>query len=255
MRPSRLILALALFLLVAAVSAPAPAQEPKGQDRPSTPSARDDEPGRDAPPQDDGFRPDPAWKPLGADIWFDPAARRLVLRARVALREGTLEHLLCLKNTKEHEAILATPAQPKLIHAGLLLTGAEPGHPVRYKPNFQPPTGPAIRIELEWKEQGKARRADARHWIRDDHTRKPLAKDWVFAGSELYTDPVSKRTLYAADDGDLITVANFPSAILDLPFASTSNDADRAFEANTSAIPPRGTPVTMYLQPARPAPR
>ena len=58
------------------------------------------------------------------------------------LREGPLEHLLCLKGTKEHEAILATDAQPRQIHAGLLLTGAEPGHPVRFLPKFEPPPAP-----------------------------------------------------------------------------------------------------------------
>ena len=80
-----------------------------------------------------------------------------------------------------------------------------------------------------------------------------MTTDWVFAGSEFYDDPTTKAKLYAADDGDLITVANFASAILDLPFASTANDAGRTFVANTARIPPRGTPVTLFLRP-RPAP-
>ena len=64
---------------------------------------------------------------------------------------------------------------------------------------------------------------------------------------------MTKKTVYTADDGDLITVANFINAILDLPFASTANDADRTFVANTDRIPPRGTVVMMFLRP-RPAP-
>ena len=87
------------------------------------------------------IQPDPAWKSLGRSLWFDPKAKRLVLRARVVLREGYLEHLMCSKGTKEHEAILATDAVPHQIHAGLLLTGAEPGHPVQFVPKFEPPTG------------------------------------------------------------------------------------------------------------------
>ncbi|MBX6311924.1 MAG: hypothetical protein IRY99_03240, partial [Isosphaeraceae bacterium] len=46
------------------------------------------------------------------------------------------------------------------------------------------------------------------------------------------------------------------------PFASTAEDAGRTFAANTPRIPPRGTPVTLYVQPAdaqppaaKPAPR
>ena len=205
-----------------------------------------------AEPTDD-FQPKPSWKALGPSLWFDPEEKQLILRARVALREGPLEHLLCLKGTKEHEAVLATPASPFGIHAGLLLTGAEPGHPVRFLPKFVPPSGTPIGIELHWTEEGKPRRADAREWIKDERADTVLTTDWVFAGSEFYVDAITKKKLYAADDGDLITVANFASSILDLPFASTANDAGRTFVANTERIPPRGTPVTLFLRP-RPAP-
>ncbi len=201
----------------------------------------------------DDFQPRPSWKALGPSLWFDPEGKQLILRARVALREGPLEHLLCLKGTKEHEAVLATPASPRRIHAGLLLTGAEPGHPIRFLPKFVPPSGSPIGIEVHWTEEGKPRRADAREWVKDERTGAALTTDWVFAGSELYVDPTTKAKVYAADDGDLITVANFASSILDLPFASTANDAGRTFVANTVLIPPRGTPVTLFLRP-RPAP-
>ncbi len=213
-------------------------------------TSADDKP---APPPAEAFQPDPAWKPLGTHLWFDPQTKQLVIRARIALREGPLEHLLCLRGTKEHEAVLATDAAPRQIHAGLLLTGAETGHPVRFLPKFAPPTGSAIAIEVKWTENGKVHTADARTWVRNDRTKKSLAIDWVFAGSELVEDPVTKKRVYTADDGDLITVANFANAILDLPFASTANDADRSFVANTEKIPPRGTVVVMFLKP-RPAP-
>ena len=96
-------------------------------------------------------------------------------------------------------------------------------------------------------------RADARQWVKDEKTRKPLAEDWVFAGSELFKDPITKKTIYAADEGDLITVANFGSAILDLPFASSASDADRVFSANTEQVPPLGTEVLLRLRPGYPA--
>lgn len=197
----------------------------------------------------DDFQPGRSWKALGPSLWFDPDGKRLVLRARVALRDGPLEHLLCLKGTKEHEAVLATPAPPRRIHAGLILTGAEPGHPIRFLPKFIPPSGSPIGIELHWTEEGKPRRADAREWVKDERAGTALTTDWVFAGSELYVDPTTKETIYAADDGDLITVANFASSILDLPFASTADDAGRTFVANTERIPPKGTPVTLFLRP------
>lgn len=203
------------------------------------------------PAPEDTYEPNPAWKALGPAIWFDPKERTLILRGRVCLREGALEHLLCKSRTKEHESILATDAPPKLIHAGLLLTGAEVGHPVRFVPKFVPPAGTPIKIELEWTQDGKAHKANARDWIANS-AKKPLAMDWVFAGSNTYTDPETKKTYYGADDGDIVTVANFETSLLDIPTESTASDADRNYQANTEKIPPLGTFVTIRLRPALP---
>ena len=60
---------------------------------------------------------------------------------------------------------------------------------------------------------------------------------------------------FLADGGDLFTVANFTAAILDVPFASSGNDDERSFVANTEKIPPKNTYVTVTLRPAKaPAP-
>lgn len=102
---------------------------------------------------------------------------------------------------------------------------------------------------LEWDDAGKTKKADARDWVLDEHAKKPLTKDWVFAGSEMYKDPFTKQEIFAANDGDLITVANFSSSILDLPIVSNANDADHVFVPFTDRIPPQGTGVTMFLRP------
>jgi hypothetical protein len=226
-----------LPLLLALSLSTAPPQEPAPAPAP-TPKAAD-------------WKPDPAWKPLGTDLWFDPAGKRLVLRAKVCLREGYLEHLLCMSQSKEHESILATAAPARAIHAGLLLTGAEPGHPVRFEPKFAPPAGTPIHIELAWTDAaGTPRTANAREWVKDEKTKAGLATDWVFAGSLFFEDPTTKKAVYGAEGGDYVTVANFMGAILDLPFASSADDLNRSFLAFTERIPPRGTPVTLTLRPA-----
>jgi hypothetical protein len=197
----------------------------------------------------DSFKPEPHWKPLDKDklIWLDPKEKKLFVRARVCLREGPLEHLLCLSQTKEHESILATDAAPRIIHAGLILVAGEPGHPVRFRPKYEPPAGPLIAIELQWSEQGQVKKADAKSWIKEERTGNLLKTDWVFGGSDLFEDPDTKKIIYVADSGDLITVANFTGAILDLPIRSSDSDAERSFAANTAKIPPRGTPVLMVF--------
>ena len=207
-------------------------------------------------PPADTFAPDPAWKPLDKtkSLWFDPrdGHKQLIVRARVCLNEGFLEHLLCLEQTKEHESILATRATPRMIHAGLLLTGAEKGHTVRYRPKFESPTGTPLAITVEWVEKGEKKTMDAREWILDQKTKKTLAESWVFAGSDQFPDPEdATKTIYAADGGDLITVANFTSAILDVPFASSGSDAERSFVANELKIPPKNTYVTLIFTPIK----
>lgn len=197
----------------------------------------------------ESIQPEKEWKSISRSLWYDTKTKRAVLKARVVLREGVLEHLLCLKGTKEHEAILATDAVPYQIHALLLRAGADAGHPVRFVPKFEPPAGTPVAIELRWRQDGKVHQADARQWIKDEKSNKPLAIDWVFAGSDFYDDPVTKRKRYAADDGDLFTVANFANAILDLPIASSANDADRVFSTNTDKIPPLGTEVFLLMGP------
>ena len=96
------------------------------------------------------LRPDPAWKELGQSLWFDPGGTRPSSGPGWCSARAPLEHLMCLKGTKEHEAILATDAVPRRIHAGLLLTGADVGHPVQFVPKFEPPSGSPIAIELRW---------------------------------------------------------------------------------------------------------
>src|SRR5437867_4054621 len=64
----------------------------------------------------------PAFKQPGADvflfnrnIWIDknPKGRRVLVRATVCRQEAILEEFMCLKNTKEHEAILAADIVPR----------------------------------------------------------------------------------------------------------------------------------------------
>lgn len=186
-------------------------------------------------------------------VWLDnrdPKKRRVVLKAEVVLREGALEMLCCLKSTKEHESILAVPTKAIAIHAALIAAGAEPGRPVEFRPEYRPPTGQEIHVFVEWKnDKGELQRIPAQQWVRNVDTGKALAHPWVFAGSMLERDPATGRTYYYAEDGDVICVANFRSAMLDLAVRSSDANDELLFEAFTERIPKVGTPVTIYLEP------
>jgi hypothetical protein len=83
----------------------------------------------------------------------------------------------------------------------------------------------------------------------DDSQGRPMVGDWIFVGSSFYKDPETGKNLYLAEDGDLICVANFSNAVLDVNLKSSSSNETLLFEANTPRIPARGTTVTLELVP------
>jgi hypothetical protein len=180
--------------------------------------------------------------------------RRVVIDAYVCLRQGQLEQLLTRKRTKEHEAVLAADIDARELATALIAAGAEKGTPVKFRPKFMPPTGTPIKVTLVYQEKGQTKRVPAQQWVRSIKTKKNLDSDWVFAGSVLFPDPMNKDAppFYAANDGDVICISNFESALLDVPFNSSKENDDLAFEANTERIPALQTPVQVILEPVLP---
>lgn len=213
---------------------------------------------------DDGTAPKPAAAPrkearraqVGDHVYLEvlPDSRRVVIEAEVCLREGALEQLLTRKNKKEHEAILAAWIDARKVHEALLLAGAKEGSPVRWQPQYRAPEGTPVRISLVYEDNGKKKTVPARSWIRHRKTKKELASDWVFAGSVLLENPLEKNGVkhYLANDGDVICIANFEGAALDLPMLSSKDNDDHGYEAWTERIPPVGTAVTVILEPVLP---
>lgn len=250
-------------------------------------------------------------------VSLDVDGKRLLLKTKVCLREGVLEMFCCLKQTKEHESILAIDSEAYVIHTGLLALGAKTGSPVKFQPEFSPATGTRIRIFCQWTDkEGKLHRESADRWIRNSSRRffvelfeekpeglmlpedsdlkwdeknkelywfghmsdkrrdeflalsknakyqkaikkfyeltqpKPLDIPWVFTGSGFYTDETTGTKSYLAESGDVICVANFPSAMIDLSARSSADGENNLlFEAWADHIPPVGTEVLLELVP------
>jgi len=248
-------------------------------------------------------------------VYLDRKAKATYIESRVALQEGLLEMLCCPAQTKEHESVLSANCRAATVHTALLALGAEPGTPVQYNPEFQPPTGEVIEITLFWiDKKGKVRDVPAEDWVRtvtrryfaadlkslppdvelsededliydtrnqqllhfgvmSEKAKKEFAErsdnkayqeaiemlhkaiqpqlldaDWVFAGSLFQEDPATGAKQYLADGGDMICVANFPSAMIDIAVKSSNVDSQRGYEANADAVPPLGTPVLIRLK-------
>jgi hypothetical protein len=189
---------------------------------------------------------------IGQNIWLEVAGakRRVLVSAQVCLRKGQLEHFMTRKGQKEHEAIVAADIDARKLHQALILAGAEPGSPVQFEPRFRPPTGSLIQVSVIYTDKGVKKVVPARSWIRNGKTGKELDTDWVFAGSMLVENPLdpSAPKRYLANDGDVICVANFPAALLDVPFRSAAAWSERFFEAWTERIPELDTKVVVALE-------
>ncbi len=180
-------------------------------------------------------------------------SRKILIDAKVCLREGQLELLLCKKNTKEYESILYADIDPFILHSTLIAAKAEAGSPVKFQPKYTPAHGTTIKVWLQYKDdKGKVVTVPAQEWIRDSKNKKQLKYDWVFAGSrtEPYPDDPKKPPFYAArDNGDVISVNNFPDSLMDLPIPDGVENRDQDFEPWTDRIPAKDTPVTVILEP------
>ena len=186
------------------------------------------------------------------EIWLDVPGKRVVVGGRIALAEGEIEVFACPKGSKEHEAIVATLCPARLVHAGLLAIGLEPGNPVSFDPEYVAAKGPKVAVLVRWKDaDGAWQERPAQELIRNTKTGEQLAADWVFAGSGFWRDPADGTEHYQADGGDMICVSNFPGAMLDLPIESSDANESLLFQAFEGRVPPPGTAVELVLTPVK----
>jgi len=186
-------------------------------------------------------------------IVVDTKAREVRLEGEVCLQRGALELLACSPGTREHESVVVVKAKPSHIVFALALLGLEPGRPgyVTEAGAFSPPGGQVVDITARFtaaKPDGKSEVVEVPAW----KLLKPVGAEaaleraiqWVYVGRP------SEAALRAADrEGTVICLSNFTEAVLDVPFESTSVNAELLYEANPAVVPPPKTPVELILRP------
>ena len=192
---------------------------------------------------------------LGKHLQVDLTKRQVVINTEVCLRSGALELLVCAWGSKEHESVLHTRAKASHVHAALLLLGLAPGKPAEWIMiedgigRTVPPRGAGLDIRLRWTgANGKVRTVDAAEFLTVANRKDAAApKEWIFVGSDVFAD----GRYWADAEGEIICVANFASAVIDVPFENPNTQAQQAFEfmANTAAIPAVGTSVDVLIVP------
>ncbi len=210
-------------------------------------------------PQDQPSQPAPTIA-LAGGITVDRAARRVLVPARIATRFGFLEQVACARDSREHESLVVVDVKASAVHAALLLVGAEPGRPGRWRLEegvvvAEPPEGPRLRvfIQVSGTADAPAREWPVTDWIRGVDGRRFDAA-WVFAGSRFADNPRSWKEPgqhYVADfTGSIVGLVTFgdetvaaTSVIPDLIDISAAN-----WEAWTERMPDEETPVVLILE-------
>jgi hypothetical protein len=120
---------------------------------------------------------------------------------------------------------------------------------VQFNPEYVPARGTEIEVTVRWKNaEGEVQTARAQDWIQNTETNKAMTEHWVFGGSGFWVEPTGEK-MYQAESGDFICVANFGTAMLDVPVESSQANNMLMYRAFTERIPPLETPVTLILAP------
>jgi hypothetical protein len=79
---------------------------------------------------------------------------------------------------------------------------------------------------------------------------REMDAEFIFGGSGFH-EAKDGTKYYMAEGGNLVCVANFSDAMIDVSIRSSDVNAEASFEPYTERIPPLGTPVIVELIPAK----
>ncbi len=181
------------------------------------------------------------------DVTVNTKERTISFGARVNLREGVLEVLLCTEYSKTHESLLSTKVDPLHLNVSLLLLGLEGGHAVKYQGDPTKPIGSPVEIWLKVKEGESERVVRAEDWVYNTHWKRPmLHTNWVYVGSVL-----TKDGFMAQREGQIVTTFHDPFTLIDNPLPGSGDDT--VYVPNTKQVPPLGTRVTVVIKAVPPS--
>jgi hypothetical protein len=137
-----------------------------------------------------------------------------------------------------------------MIQFALIALGYEAGGGVDKLGDPRTPTGDGVIIEVEWELGGKKTHCRIEDLIWEEAKSVVMEKTpFIFTGSRMITDPATNKTIFLANSERLVAaLCREPAAILNNPLKTGVEDT--FYIANTKALPPKGTPVTVFFKPA-----
>ncbi|MBM4016740.1 MAG: hypothetical protein FJ288_00180 [Planctomycetes bacterium] len=185
-------------------------------------------------------------------ITVDTGAKEVRLEGLVCLQKGALELLVCSEGSREHESVVVVKAKPSHVTFALALLGLQPGRPgfITEGGAYSPPAGAVVEITARFTmtEGTRSKTVEVPAWklLRPSGAEAGLERplQWVYVGQS------GDEALKDSDrEGTVVCLSNFTEAVLDVPFESSSVNADLLYEANPDVVPPLRTPVELILRP------
>ncbi len=183
-------------------------------------------------------------------VFVDRKARKVEMPARVNMTEGILEYYAVGSNGKLHESVLELLPEPSHLHLALLLIGLEPTvwDPATVDQMPKAKTlGSPLELWVEWDADGEHHRARAESWLYNRGVKAaPTAQAWVFQGSTFWNNR------YAADtDRSVIGLIPDSQTVINIvgDIGNPYRGDAQGYEVYTAKIPPKGTSVTVVIEP------
>ena len=191
---------------------------------------------------------------LVGNVLVNRQTQRIEVPAEVNMTRGILEYYAVCEEGKLHEAVLKINAIPSHIHLALILAGYEPSKYTEPDPKThqrkRKKRGSLLRLYLKWtpQELGREQWIPAEAWLYNrDLDAPPQPAPYVFTGSmidqEGYVADRFKSVIGLIDDA---TVVLSPTVNPGNPYQGDQ----LGYEVYSSAIPPKGTAVTLVIKEA-----
>lgn len=169
--------------------------------------------------------------------------------AVVNMNQGLVEYFCVGVQGKVHESVLRTEVEPFHVHVAMLLLGAKGAPPQELQEDYRKPVpGEPITLTVSWEEEGKkeVRRAEELVW--DGANQRAMSRGpWTYSGSRVFDG-----TFLAQRDRSFVAIIGDIDALVNNP--RPRRELDGNWTVNTNTCPPVGTPVTLTLHLAQPAP-
>jgi len=196
--------------------------------------------------------------------------------AQVSLRAGLLELVACIKDSKEHESVVAVNAKPSHIHTALLLIDAKAGSPAMRRIVGEgdaarsidvQPRGGMVDVYLvidtpdgkkEFPINRFIKKASDEYFLGrpvEDPDKKPEfypTHTFMFTGSILVEREENQPRQYVADfSGNVISLVTFGDEMMGTPEIHDDSNEALLWEVHAEDLPELDTPVLLRLKPHR----